>query len=516
MSRVALCVGGRVEERLAAEVVGSGDVLTGTAATSVELLALVTSGAIDIAVVTATPSGLTPTLIDACDLAGIRLIAIIQADADRRHALTVDFSETCPADASWESMLSVLRPTTFLPGAIPEMAFFDITIDAPPRSALPTFLDEPSHGETEGAPSLSSLAGPLDESRGQRGEPSLVPNEPAESTIIAVWGPTGAPGRTSIALNVAAELALAGHSVLLIDADPYGGAIAPRLGLLDETPGFAAVCRLADHESLTRQEFERVAQQVVVGDHVLWVLTGILRADRWPELSGERITRALEICREFVDVIVMDLGFSLETDEEITSDLVVPRRNGATLAALGAADTIVAVADSDVVGLARFLRSCAEVRELFALTPVIAVANRVRSAVAGLTPRAQVRQTLERFGGHTGVVLVPHDDRSFDACSLRAEPLCIVAPKSAPRVILRELAQRLVRQNISAQKSPTKKSAGKKSAEKKTVAGKSAANKLAAEKSRTEKSAAEESAPSPSLSRGTRALGLGLFVRRRV
>ena len=134
---------------------------------------------------------------------------------------------------------------------------------------------------------------------------------------------------------------------------------------------------------------------------------------------------------------------------------MVPRRNGATLAALGAADTIVAVADSDVVGLARFLRSCAEVRELFAHTPVIAVANRVRSAVAGITPRAQVRQTLERFGGHTDVVLLPHDDRAFDACSLRAAPLCVVAPKSAVRLVLRDLAQRLAPSQSLSQGKPT-------------------------------------------------------------
>jgi MinD-like ATPase involved in chromosome partitioning or flagellar assembly len=423
VSRVVLWVDGGVEERLALEVAGSGDVLAGTITTMTELRTLVTTDAIDVAVIMARPAELTEALIAACDLAGVRLVAIAQTDADRRHALAMDFSETCPADAPWDSMLALLRPESFAPGGIPELAFFDITTDAPPQPILTRVQEEPTIFSNDVAPT---------------GEVS----DSGEAPIVAVWGPTGAPGRTSVALNLAAELAIQGRSVLLIDADSYGGAIAPRLGLLDETPGFAAVCRLADHEVLTRQEFERVAQQAEVGDHKLWVLTGILRADRWPELSGERVDRVLEICRKFVDVIVMDVGFSIETDEEIMSDLVVPRRNGATLAALGAADTIVAVADSDVVGLARFLRSCAEVRELFETTPVIAVANRVRSAVAGITPRAQVRQTLERFGGHTDVALIPFDDRAFDACSLRAAPLCTAAPKSGARAALRELAQR--------------------------------------------------------------------------
>ena len=443
MSRVALWVGGHVEDRLAAELVGASHVLAQRVKTIDELSALVAAGEIEIAVVTATPQRLTLRLIDACDMAGIRLVAIIGEDADRRHALTMDFQETCRADASWESMMQLLRPPIFDTGGIPELAFFDITIDAPPIplplvQEMPRFLDDPLDTDTDS-----------DADSGAATQPAFTPTG-SQATVVTVWGPTGAPGRTSVAINLAAELTIQGRAVLLIDADPYGGAIAPKLGLLDETPGFAAVCRLADHELLTRAEFERVAQQVEVGDAAganghgtLWVLTGILRPDRWPELSGQRVARVLEICREFVDVIVMDVGFSVETDEEIASDLVVPRRNGATLAALGAADTIVAVAESDVVGLARFLRASAEVREMFAHTPLIAVANRVRSGVAGLTPRAQVRQTLERFGGHTDIVVVPHDDRAYDACSLRAAPLCAVAPKSAARVALRALAERL-------------------------------------------------------------------------
>ena len=65
------------------------------------------------------------------------------------------------------------------------------------------------------------------------------------SQLLAVWGPTGAPGRTTVAINVASELAELGQSVLLIDADSYGGAIAPTLGLIDDAAGFAAACLLA-------------------------------------------------------------------------------------------------------------------------------------------------------------------------------------------------------------------------------------------------------------------------------
>ena len=435
MRRVALCIGGALAERLAIEIPAGGDELTRRATTDAEVSELIRTDAIDIAVVNADSVQLTAELVDACDVAGVRLIAIIRADADRRHALTLDFHETCHVDASWASMVELLGPPSFAGGSIPDLAFFDITSELPPSpldsSELPSGVSaEPRPFE----PSSDVLVPPA----------SDLMVDPGTAQVIAVWGPTGAPGRTSVAINVAAELTLQGVNVLLVDADSHGGAVAPKLGLLDETPGFAAVCRLADQELLTRRELERLSPQVDISGTPLWVLTGILRADRWPELSASRIARVLEICRELFDVIIIDVGFNLERDEEISSDLFAPRRNAATLTVLGEADTILAVADSDVVGLARFLRASADLRELFAGTPVIAVANRVRSQVAGVTPRTQVRQTLERFGGHTDIVVIPHDDRAFDACSLQAKPLCSAAPRSAARGAFRELAQRLV------------------------------------------------------------------------
>ncbi|MGH9250770.1 MAG: AAA family ATPase, partial [Acidimicrobiales bacterium] len=64
--------------------------------------------------------------------------------------------------------------------------------------------------------------------------------------LVAVWGPTGAPGRTTLAVNLAAETALLGRATLLVDADTYGGAIAQVLGLLDEAPGLAGAARAAN------------------------------------------------------------------------------------------------------------------------------------------------------------------------------------------------------------------------------------------------------------------------------
>ena len=79
------------------------------------------------------------------------------------------------------------------------------------------------------------------------GVPVASPSErPAgRGRVVAVWGPTGAPGRTTVAVGLADEAARLGVSTLLVDADVYGGVVAQVLGLLDESPGLAGAARLA-------------------------------------------------------------------------------------------------------------------------------------------------------------------------------------------------------------------------------------------------------------------------------
>ena len=170
-------------------------------------------------------------------------------------------------------------------------------------------------------------------------------------TVIAVWGPGGAPGRTSLAIAIAAELGAAGVYTALGDADTHGASIAPALGLLDEAPGFAAACRLAGAGALTRDEFERIGQFHRASHGGFWVLTGLGRPSRWPELSSDRVAGAIAAARDWVDVLVLDTAAALEQDEELSSDLAAPRRNAATLEALRAADHVVAVAAADPIGL---------------------------------------------------------------------------------------------------------------------------------------------------------------------
>lgn len=299
-----------------------------------------------------------------------------------------------------------------------------------------------------GHDSTIAAGGPAGPALANGPEPAPAPASPPLATpprqkVIAVWGPAGAPGRSTVAITLAAELAARGHRVCLIDADTYGGTIAPALGLLDEAPGFAAACRLAGSDSLDDGELDRIALTYGGTASPFRVLTGIGRPHRWPELSRDRVVKALEAARLWSDVVVVDTGFNLETDEEVSSDMLAPRRNAATIAALRAADEVVAIGAADPVGLARLLRTHADLLETITTDRVHVVANRVRASVLGIDPGGQVRQTLERFGGIADPVLIADDPSAADAALLSARTVVDVAPRSALRSGVARLADRV-------------------------------------------------------------------------
>lgn len=255
---------------------------------------------------------------------------------------------------------------------------------------------------------------------------SAAPERTRRGRVTTVWGAAGAPGRTTVAIELACELARDGRSVGLADADSHAPSLALATGLADEGPGFAAACRQAERGALAPAELARIASQLGGVD----VLAGLNRPSRWPELSGPRVTAALAACRDWVDDLVVDVAAPLERDEEIVSDLDGPRRNAATLAALASADLVVAVVAADPVGVSRFVRAYPELRAATGATPVRVLVNKVRPGVLGLDAKAQVRRTLERFAGIGDVWFAPWDGKAADAAMLTAQPIAHVAARS--------------------------------------------------------------------------------------
>jgi MinD-like ATPase involved in chromosome partitioning or flagellar assembly len=265
-----------------------------------------------------------------------------------------------------------------------------------------------------------------------------LPAAGGDGVILAVWGPTGAPGRTTLAVNIAAECAQAGHEALVVDVDTYGGAVAQALGLLDEAPGIAALARASLHGALTDDVIWR---HTLTAGKRLKVLSGMSRASRWPELSRSALEDIWSTLRRHAQVTVIDCGFSLEQDEDIVYDTRAPQRNGATLSALAAADVIVVVGTSEPVGIQRLVQALTELSEsTIAGGSQIVVANRVRSAVAGRHPEEAIADALVRYSGVDRVWIVPFDDRACDAATLAGKTLSERAPRSLARRAIAAIA----------------------------------------------------------------------------
>lgn len=264
-------------------------------------------------------------------------------------------------------------------------------------------------------------------------------DNPASGTVVVVWGPVGSPGRTTIAVNLAAELARADSPAVVVDADTYGASIAQLLAVLDEAPGLAAAARAADHGTLTRETLARLAPEVMPG---LRVLTGFPRADRWPELRERALTEVLEECRSLARWIVVDVAACLEADEELSFDTTAPRRNGAALAALDVADVVVVVGAADPVGLQRLVRGLDQLDQVNHATRHVVV-TRVRATAVGSDPGRRIREALHRFAGLTEVLLVPDDPGGLDAAVLTGRSLREVRPASPARAAIVALAETL-------------------------------------------------------------------------
>lgn len=322
---------------------------------------------LDLLVVAARHDTLTRELVTACDREGIRIVPVGEGEASARLAQA-----------------------------------FGLGVPMSPRAS--------------GRELVRALQDPL----------PAAPAPRAGRRVIAVWGPAGSPGRSTIAIELAVELAR-DRDVALIDADSHAPSIALALGLPDEGPGFAAACRQVSRGALDVAELDRIALRLGRGPQIL---TGINRPSRWPELREDRVRAALAVCREWADDTVVDVAAPLDRDEEIVSDLAGDRRNAATIAALQEADLIVAVAAADPVGISRFVRGYAQLRETVGATPIAVVANRLRPGSLGIDARGQVRRSLDRFAGIRDVWFVPQDPRSADGALLAARPIADVARRS--------------------------------------------------------------------------------------
>ena len=261
---------------------------------------------------------------------------------------------------------------------------------------------------------------------------------PREGRLAVVWGPHGAPGRTTVAASLAHGLARAGGSVL-VDADVEAPSLVQVLGLPEDSSSLATAARLASHSRLDTESL--VGLLVPVGpDHSL--LSGLGRSGRWRELPPSPMADVWTGCREVAAWTVVDIaGGPLE--DEVDDYTLEPGRDALAASLVRSADVVVIVGAADPVGVRRLLQLVSQFDEGERPAGRIeVVVNRVRASAAGPSPERAVREALARFGGLEEVTLLPEDPVA-DQCLLAGCSVLDGAPGSALGRALAVLVDRI-------------------------------------------------------------------------
>ncbi|MGN6253326.1 MAG: AAA family ATPase [Marmoricola sp.] len=245
------------------------------------------------------------------------------------------------------------------------------------------------------------------------GGPAGGGSGPRSGRVVAVWGPTGAPGRTTVAVGIAAALARrADPGATLLDVDPWGGAVGQALGILDETSGLLASARAANEGALDAAALGRCLRRAGPG---LDVLTGLPRPDRWIEVRAGVVEQVVALARSDGSDVVVDCGFALERDGTALD------RNTATLEALSVADTVVVVGSAEPTGLSRLVRGLVELGEVVPGARTHVVVNRMRETLGW--SRHDVTGMVEGFAPAAPVHLLPLDVATADRAARTAVPV---------------------------------------------------------------------------------------------
>lgn len=254
-------------------------------------------------------------------------------------------------------------------------------------------------------------------------------------TIVTVWGTHGAPGRSTIAFNLAALAAQQGQQVCLIDADTYAPSLDALMALEDTGSGLAILCSDADRAQLDEKKAGAIMERVPLKNGTFDFLSGITSSSRWPEVRARAFAEVLEWLKHRYDLVICDVAAPIEVDEELTFDGPAPRRNAATLTALACADRVIALGEADVIGLPRLINLAREVQsrpDLFAPeTDVQYWLNRSRREAAGFNPEAKMRDNWARYLSVPLTGVIPYERKVMDRLRRNGEALLEVAPRHA-------------------------------------------------------------------------------------
>jgi MinD-like ATPase involved in chromosome partitioning or flagellar assembly len=246
--------------------------------------------------------------------------------------------------------------------------------------------------------------------------------------LVVVWGPTGAPGRTTVATGIAAEAAASGRRVTLLDADPYGGAVAQHLAVLEDVSGLLSAARLANSGELDAVRLAGLAREVAPR---LRLVTGLPRPDRWAEVRTQAFHQLLTVAVELDEVVVVDSGFGLPS--AAADPFAGAARDDMTVTALERADSIVVVATADPVGLTRLARGLRDLLDTGPDAAVTVVVNRMRAGLGW--SESEILALIARVAPGISVRFLPDDRAAADRALVAGRTLVETGDSALRRAV---------------------------------------------------------------------------------
>ena len=228
----------------------------------------------------------------------------------------------------------------------------------------------------------------------------VSPRQSFTPVVIAITSPYGSTGKTTVAINIALEIAAEKARVLLIDGDTRGPAVANHFLLSEQPAGLAASLRIATQQRFDLDQLERLSFQFQKS--TLRIMPGSqdlpLQA-----IDESAIAMLLDTARSGFEYTVIDLG-CLNPNSESRQDFL-------TSSILSLADRTVLVCLADPIGIFRLLSAEESIAALPSAPNL--VMNRVRNSVIA-SARREIGITLQRLSSLEPKAFLPDDPVHID------------------------------------------------------------------------------------------------------
>lgn len=223
----------------------------------------------------------------------------------------------------------------------------------------------------------------------------------SEPMVIAVSSAHGSTGKTTVAINLALEMASHKARVLLIDGDLRAGSIANHFLLSDLPAGLSGAVRVANQNRFDLEQLERLTVPLAKSSLVL--MPGFATAPESP-CSNQALEQILETVKANFDYTVIDLGSIGAAEPTQTAEQF-------SETVFRMADRKLVVCLADPIGIFRLLAT--EQRILEIADDSLLLMNRVRNSVIPAA-KHEIAITLQRLSSLEVACYFPDDQQQID------------------------------------------------------------------------------------------------------